>query len=249
MHESIATKLLELNREFYQTLAEPFSETRSRLQPGVLQALGSLPNDASVLELGCGHGLLASHLQDLEHGGPYVGIDSSQALVELAHSRVDRADFIFREADLTDPRWVTQLQSDAGSPGEPKPPLFDRIFAFATLHHIPSAALRHKLVAQLRVHMASDGALTLSVWNFLASPRLRKRIVPWRELGLNEAELEEGDYLLDWRHGGIGLRYVHHFTEPELTALAVTADFRVAGSYLSDGEGGQLGCYQVWDPI
>jgi hypothetical protein len=95
--------------------------------------------------------------------------------------------------------------------------------------------------------MAPGGRLTLSVWNFLASPRLRRRILPWREAGLAEGELDPGDYLLDWRRGGRGLRYVHHFTEPELDGLAAATGFGVADGYLSDGESGVLGRYQVWE--
>ncbi len=249
MRDSIATQLLDLNREFYQTLAGPFSETRSHLQPGVLQALESLPRGASVLELGCGHGLLAAHLQEVKHRGPYVGIDSSQELVQLARRRAARAGFAFVEADLARPEWVARMQAEAGLASKAPPPPFDRIYAFATLHHIPSATLRQGLAAQLRKLLSPGGRLALSVWNFLASPRLRKRIVPWSRLDLDEAGLEEGDFLLDWRHGGAGLRYVHHFTETELTALAAAAAFRVVESYLSDGEGGQLGRYQVWEPI
>jgi hypothetical protein len=58
--------------------------------------------------------------------------------------------------------------------------------------------------------------------------------------------VDAGDYLLDWRQGGSGLRYVHHFDEAELSALAATTGFRVLETFYSDGEGGRLGLYQVW---
>ena len=53
--------------------------------------------------------------------------------------------------------------------------------------------------------------------------------------------MEPGDYLLDWRSGGRGLRYVHHFDEAELEALADASRFRICSAFLSDGENGQLG--------
>ncbi|MFN8461172.1 MAG: hypothetical protein U0X93_05310 [Anaerolineales bacterium] len=64
--------------------------------------------------------------------------------------------------------------------------------------------------------------------------------------GVEASEVDEGDYLLDWRSGGEGLRYVHHFTEAELGKLASASGFRVVESFSSDGETGNLGLYQVW---
>jgi hypothetical protein len=64
---------------------------------------------------------------------------------------------------------------------------------------------------------------------------------------LNEADLDPNDFLLDWRSGGRGMRYVHHFDEVELEALAAAAGFRVRNAFLSDGENGQLGLYQIWE--
>ncbi len=79
------------------------------------------------------------------------------------------------------------------------------------------------------------------------SPRLRTRIVPWSEIDIDESDVEMGDYLLDWRRGGYGLRYVHYFSEEELQELADNIGFLVSKTYYSDGEGGRLGLYQVWE--
>jgi hypothetical protein len=32
-------------------------------------------------------------------------------------------------------------------------------------------------------------------------------------VGLSANDVDPGDYLLDWRSGGEGLRYIHHFSE------------------------------------
>jgi len=61
--------------------------------------------------------------------------------------------------------------------------------------------------------------------------------------------VDAGDYLLDWRSGGEGLRYVHHFGEAELRELAATTGFQVKEVFYSDGETGNLGLYQVWEAI
>jgi hypothetical protein len=45
------------------------------------------------------------------------------------------------------------------------------------------------------------------------------------------------------------LRYVHHFSEAELEALAAASCFRVRQTFHSDGTNGLLGLYQVWELI
>lgn len=81
------------------------------------------------------------------------------------------------------------------------------------------------------------------------------RIQPWSITGLDETDLETGDTLLDWRQmpsgrdGEPGLRYVHLFERDELAKLALAGGFRVAEQFESDGHGGRLGLYQVWQPV
>lgn len=50
-----------------------------------------------------------------------------------------------------------------------------------------------------------------------------------------------------WRRGGDGLRHVHHFNEAELGELASASGFRAAETFYSDGEGGRLRLYQIWE--
>jgi (p)ppGpp synthase/HD superfamily hydrolase len=91
-----------------------------------------------------------------------------------------------------------------------------------------------------------EGRFIHSEWQFLNSERLRARIQPWKAASLDENEIETGDYLLDWRHGGDGLRYIHHFSPAELVELADETGFQIAESFYKDGQGGKLGLYQIW---
>jgi tRNA (uracil-5-)-methyltransferase TRM9 len=117
------------------------------------------------------------------------------------------------------------------------------------LHHLPGRALRANLLSGLRASLQPGGRLIHSEWQFLNSPRLRSRLQPWESIGLTADQVDAGDYLLDWRSGGSGLRYVHHFSEAELADLAQESGFRVLETFYSDGEGGRLGLYQIWDSV
>ena len=235
MREAVASQLLRLNLEFYQTLAAPFAQTRARLQPGVLRALTVLDSQGSVLDLGCGSGTLARELARRGHRGPYLGVDSSPALLDEAKRSGLPDHFRVQEADFSEAEWRAAVNGP-----------FAAIFAFALLHHIPGEERRLRLARELRALLHKDGAITLSTWDFLASDRLRSRIQPWGSIGLTQQDVDPGDYLLDWRQGGPGLRYVHHFSEEELRQLAAQAGLEVIEAWRSDGQGGRLGLYQRW---
>jgi len=228
--------LLDLNRQFYQTFAKQFSATRQRLQPGVLQILRQIQPTDDLLDLGCGNGELARHLARNGHRGTYTGLDFSPYLLEQA-SAGQPANFRFFQADLSNSDWEASLISER----------YDTILAFAVLHHLPSVEFRQKVLHKVRTLLSPPGQFIHSVWQFLNSPRLAARVQPWETVGLVQAQVDPGDYLLDWRQGGQGLRYVHHFSETELEQLAAATGFSIVESFLSDGENHRLGLYQVWN--
>jgi len=238
MRQEMIDRLLTLNKEFYQSFAEPFSETRGRVQPGVLLAINTLPEDASLLDVGCGNGGLARKLHELGHNGTYVGLDSSVELLTFARENNTHPAAHFIQRDISDPDWSLDL------PGP-----FDRVFSFATVHHVPGDGLREGIFKAFSALLKPDGLLIFSVWNFLASSRLRGRIVPWESVQIDPGKLDPDDYLLDWRRGGYGVRYVHAFRPDELTEIAVGTGFKILDTYYSDGEGGKLGYYHVWKPV
>jgi len=97
--------------------------------------------------------------------------------------------------------------------------------------------------------LKTDGIFVHSNWQFLNSEKLKARIQPWEAVSISGSKVDAGDYLLDWRSGGKGLRYVHHFDEEELDELAKASDFRIMDIFYADGEGGNLGLYQVWKSV
>ena len=238
MNQATISKLLELNHQFYQTLAHQFSATRQRLQPGVARLLASLPPEANILDLGCGNGELARLLARGVHQGVYTGLDfSAELLSEARHNLPTSFKATFHQVDLGSPSWDGVLPL----------PRYDIILAFAVLHHLPGQQLRQAVLQTVSRYLVSGGKFIHSEWQFLNSPRLRQRLQPWGSVDLSDEDVEAGDYLLDWRQGGYGLRYVHHFSPEELEALAHETGFAILEAFLSDGAGGKLGLYQVWE--
>jgi 2-polyprenyl-3-methyl-5-hydroxy-6-metoxy-1,4-benzoquinol methylase len=235
MNSATANRLLTINLEFYNRFGGQFSATRQRLQPGVKRILDSIQEDESVLDLGCGNGNFLRELVRRDHKAPLLGVDFSLPLLRDAESSPGVE---IREVDLA----KLSLTSHQSLTTEH----WSVITCFATLHHIPSIEMRLDILRTVCGLLKDDGRFVLSNWQFLNSAKLKSRIQPWNKVGINDSDLDEGDYLLDWRSGGEGLRYAHQFSAEELSGLANQAGMRVSDSFLSDGDGGNLGLYQIW---
>ena len=235
--ETIA-KLLDLNEQFYQTFAVQFSQTRQRLQPGVERLLPDLLAQERLLELGCGNGELAKTLAQRGFRGLYTGLDFSAEFLSIARQSLPEdfhSQFIRTSVYADD--WQKKLPVN----------MYTTVVAFAVLHHLPGADGRRAVLKRVHSLLPAGGVFIHSNWQFLRSERLRQRIQPWSRVGLRESDLDPGDSLLDWRSGGMGLRYVHHFSENELSSLAAETGFKVIRTFISDGKTSDLSLYQVWE--
>ena len=235
MNASITNRLIELNRKFYDHFGESFSATRQRLQPGVKKILDSIKADESVLDLGCGNGFFLRELHDRGHQAPLLGADFSLPLLREAEATPGVE---FRAVNLIE---ISSVADELLATGH-----WSLVTMFATLHHIPSNEVRLDILRTVRKLLKPNGTFILSNWQFLNSEKLKARVQSWGRVGLSDSDVDEGDYLLDWRSGGEGLRYAHQFSEKELFELAEQAQMKVEASFLSDGENGRLGLYQVW---
>ena len=240
MEEKTRQALLRINRQFYDRFAGSFSATRGRVQPGVRRLVSKITSCGSVLDVGCGNGTLARALAGRQFAGCYLGVDMSRGLLSAARDLIEapsQGEYAFQEADLTAQGWEKEL------PFRP----YDWLVSFAVLHHLPGEDMRRQTAKAFSQLIHPEGTIAVSVWQWQNSPRLRKRVVPWEKSGIDPAELDEGDVLLDWRaEQQAGLRYVHTFTDVSLTVLAESAGFNVRESFYSDGSTGDLALYQIW---
>ncbi len=238
MDRDAVERLLALNREFYATFAGPFATSRSTADPALTSILPYLPHRASVLDVGCGNGRLALLLDRERPGAAYVGVDAVPELVEVARARTEQLTAItvsFRVADVSRPGWSEAFHGA----------LFDCGVALAILHHIPSFDLRAQVLREIASTLRAGGCVILSTWQFLESERMRRKIVPWTEVGVAEEHLDPGDYLLDWKRGGRGLRYCHLVDGSEVKRLAAESGLRVRETFRAGGREGNLSLFAI----
>lgn len=228
MEAELVKLLLALNREFYAEFAEEFSETRSSRRVNVAAITPFLHDGANVLDIGCGNGRLAERIDREGYHLGYWGVDLTPRFIEMARSRQRHFKTVsadFRVADVTSTDWSITLQDRAP---------FDLVLAMAVLHHIPGFDLRRVLLSDLHRRLRPGGLLLMSNWQFTKNERLRRKIVSWQTLGVDEHGLEPGDALLDWKRGRTGYRYVHLLTEGEVDSLAQQSNYQVIKQYYGD---------------
>jgi len=248
MDKETTERLLALNREFYATFARPFVASRPVSDPGLVCILPYIPQRARVLDVGCGNGRLATLLDRERPGTIYLGVDAVPELVAVARARADQLTTIsaeFRVADVARPGWGGAL---AGAlPSASLRTRFDIVVALAVLHHIPGFDLRARVLRDIVNLLEPGGGLIISTWQFLGSARMRRKIVDWAEVGIAEGVLDPGDYLLDWKREGRGLRYCHLVDEAEVGRLAAESGFRVRETFRAGGREGNLSLFAVLD--
>jgi len=256
MRPELIERLCQINREFYSTCADSFSETRASARD--LQViLPYIANGARVLDIGCGNGRVAALLARERQGVVYVGVDSSAEQISNFNplkkwgagfqiSSGLEASFVV--ADIARSDWTDSLHPQ----GEPSDGGrwrgmrgFDGILLLAVLHHIPDSEVRARILQQVRELLAPQGRAVVSTWQFMDNERMRSKIVAWSTVGVDERELEPGDALLNWKRGGSGLRYCHWIGEDELRALAAQAGLNVVETFRAGGREGDLSLYVV----
>ena len=128
----------------------------------------------------------------------YLGIDFSSTLLSISQERYPKYRFI--ERDISKNNWY----KDIGD--------FDKIFAIAILHHIPTYSLRLQLFRDIKNILSSNGLFLFSVWDF------DEKII--------SAKIGKSDYLLSWNNNS-DLRYVHRFEHSEIEKLIDGAGFEL----------------------
>lgn len=245
MDDATIRRLNQINRRFYRATAGEFDQTRGKPWPGWERLLPHVyPLAAgralSVLDVGCGNGrfgvFLAGKLARREAGHVpplrYHGLDFDPALLEKARQALSALPQVEARLERRD---IVENPPDSGQ--------YDLVALFGVLHHVPGFRQRQSLLRALAERVAPGGVLAFACWRFYEYARFRARIVPWPD-DLT-AQVEPGDYLLDWRRGARALRYCHYVDDAEHAALVAATGLHEVETYRADGRSGDANRYSI----
>jgi tRNA (uracil-5-)-methyltransferase TRM9 len=231
MEAEVVKKLLTLNQNFYDDLADPFAESRTRPQPGFYQILDHLPDPCDYfLDVGCGEGRFGRFLLARKKIHWYTGVDFSGELLAKAQA-ITMGDF--HQRDMSRPGCLYGLGD------------YDCVACLAAMQHLPGQASRINLLNEMKLRLNPNGRIILSNWQFLESERQRRKIVDWGLIDINKSDVGPKDYLLTWQRDGYGLRYVSLIDEEETAVLAEATNLRINNQFRADGKEGDLSLYTI----
>jgi tRNA (uracil-5-)-methyltransferase TRM9 len=232
-------RLNQINREFYRITAADFAATRGRAWPGWEALLPYLsPPSMTVLDVGCGNGRFGVFLAQQVTVNPdspqpsihYHGLDNNASLLQYAQTAL--TDLPQIEAQLTEHDIVEQPPTEG---------TYDRVVLFGVVHHLPGYTQRQAFMRTLAERVAPGGLLTFACWRFYEYERFQARITPWPD----DLQVEQHDYLLDWRRGETALRYCHYVDDDEHAALIKATGLSEIHTYRADGATGDANRYSV----
>lgn len=255
MDDKTAQMLSRLTREFYDEVADSFSETREAPWQGWEQAVGesgvllSLTSGLRVLDLACGNLRFERWLsqvlveRDIACAVDAYAYDSSKKLVSLGdassinvHFRcLDVAGALFGGENLGE-----QLGVDS----------CDLSVCFGFMHHLALPEHRVRVLQALVDVLRPGGVAAVSFWQLSKNPRLLQKAQKTTQdmaprLGLQG--LGPHDYLLGWQGRSDVVRYCHDFPEEEIDRLAASVAPRACevARFSADGKTGNLNRYLV----
>ena len=98
----------------------------------------------------------------------------------------------------------------------------DLAVAFGLMHHLPTFALRARVLEGILGSLRPGGFAIVSFWQFLNDPRLAAKAATVTAEGRAAHCLptfQENDFLLGWQHAEGTYRFCHHTPEDEIDAL------------------------------
>lgn len=214
MEEKRAQKIINDLRKNYEKISRDFSKTRSGFWPEFEYFEKLTENGDRVLDLGCGNGRLFEFLNDKKIF--YLGVDFSSRLIQEAKNKYEKFGAYFRVGNILD---FHSRQK------------FDICFLVATLHHIPSAEKREKLLANIYDVLENEGKLVVLVWN-LWQKKYFFRSFNYSLKSLFSKDFDWGD--IDMPFGSQKIpRYYHAFSRKELLKLLQKSGFEIFDIFYS----------------
>lgn len=276
MNRKTIEQLIAITNDFYQSQASSFSETRQSAWLGwqrcadVARTWGLVDGASGapvrVFDLACGNLRFEAFLQQTFPATAFEfwPVDACDALV--ADACVDADAVHYQQLDITrallEECGVLSGDSrvDDGNAGRMaarvsarmEAPACDIAVAFGFLHHLPTVSLRVQVLQTLVDKTRIGGVIAVSFWCFMRDAGLAARAHEVHAQALaacavDASELDEGDFLLGWKHTPGAYRYCHSFCDAEIDALvdALGERVHVLDRFDADGRSGNLNTYVV----
>ncbi len=236
-------KLIDLNKQFYNNIADEFSVSRQYAWKGwgrVVDEIMKLENkNIKILDLGCGNGRFLKFLQNsLNDPFKYIGVDTNEKLLKIAHNDLnEKVDAHFFNMDVINE--INKIND-----------VYNVICAFGLIHHIPSYNFRLKWFEQVLPIIDESGLFVFTLWNtdnYRFIPANASTVA--KKIGINMSELENGDIFLGWNGNYENLRYVHQFSPDEIkdiNNLLEKNKTRLEASFINDGRENNLNTYFIY---
>lgn len=210
---SYTTKDIQLinktTTEFYNAVADSFSETRQQHWEGWEKALPYFENCNRVLDLGCGNRRFTKFLNENGISCKVENIDNFTWDEEV------------KQVDIIEELLNDNLNLDS----------YDVAVCFGVMHHLPGADMRLRLLKEL----TKSKIAIVSFWQFLRDERIFKKAKETTEVAksrLGIKNLEENDYFLSWKDRSDVFRFCHNFTDSEIDKFK--SSFNTIEDYTAD---------------
>jgi len=237
MNKKTVEKLLALNKAFYEKAGSSFSRTRNYGWPGwklVLQDFKVAQADINnVLDLACGNGRFFDTLNKYFPKASYIGVDDSEILLH-------EAELNYHDKNVS---WINQdVLKGVEVEGR-----FDLVCSFGFLHHIPSFELRNSFLLNAASKLSPTGYLVISLWDFLGKKYEQRNAQDELliEVGIAPNDLDEHDFILDWRSQQRALRYAHAYDDDEIAELLDVSGLSLEKEFYADGRDGKSNRYLI----
>ena len=230
MNQDLAQKIIELNKQSYDSISSEFSKSREYIWP-VLKYLASFVSfESRVLDVGCGNGRMVEVLP--EGIKSYLGMDFSESLIKLAKNKFAKDNIKFISYDILK-KWPAENDS------------IDAVSMIAVLNHIPSRELRMQVMKEAYRVLSPGGYLLMTNFNMWRSSFLKKGILKYimNRLKMQDIEWQAN---LGFSVKGLGFRdvitlwekddkkaylYYYAFTLQELIRLGRGAGLKLVEAF------------------
>lgn len=232
------SEIIQLNKDFYKAVDEHFSQTRQFPWSGWEDSLTYIKEiqainkeKIKILDLGCGNGrflkfLIDNNFKDFE----YLGLDTNKYLLKEANAHYDVKGVAFKNVDVIND--IAKLTEK-----------FNLIVAFGITHHIPSSEFRQKWFLDVSDKLNSNGIFIFTTWNYNRDKRFSQVVKNPPIDRIDISELEEGDYFIGWDNNSKDLRYVHIYSDKEISKIIDSLNMNLISKYSADGKTGNLNDY------